>query len=37
MNTRKRFREEIRSIVEQLVRVYHPEKIILFGSLLEKN
>jgi len=35
--TRKRFREEVRNIVEQLVEVYAPEKIILFGSLLEKN
>ena len=37
MITRKRFREEVRNIVEQLVEVYAPEKIILFGSLLEKN
>ena len=37
MITRKRFREEVQNIVEQLVKVYHPEKIILFGSLLGKN
>ena len=37
MITRKRFRDEVRNIVEQLVEVYHPEKIILFGSLLERN
>jgi predicted nucleotidyltransferase len=37
MITRKRFREEVRNIVEQLVQVYHPEKVILFGSLLGKN
>jgi len=37
MITKKRFREEVRKIVEQLVEVYRPEKIILFGSLLEKS
>ncbi len=37
MITRKRFREEVRNIVEQLVEVYHPEKVVLFGSLLGKN
>jgi len=37
MITRKRFNEEVRNIVKQLIKVYHPEKIILFGSLLERN
>jgi len=37
MITRKKIRDEVRKIVEQLIKVYHPEKIILFGSLLEKN
>lgn len=37
MITRKRFKEEIRNIVNQLVKEYHPEKVILFGSLLGKN
>lgn len=37
MITRKRFREEVRNIVDQLIKVYRPEKIILFGSLLKKN
>lgn len=37
MITRKRFKEEVRNIVKQLIKVYHPEKIILFGSLLERN
>jgi len=37
MITRKRFEEEVRNIVKQLIKVYHPEKIILFGSLLERN
>ena len=37
MITRRRFREEVQNIVEQLVKVYDPEKIILFGSLLVKN
>jgi predicted nucleotidyltransferase len=37
MITRRRFREEVQNIVEQLVEVYRPEKIILFGSLLGKN
>ena len=37
MITRKRFKDEVRNIVEQLVKVYDPEKIILFGSLLGKN
>jgi predicted nucleotidyltransferase len=37
MITRRKIKKEVQSIVKQLVRVYHPEKIILFGSLLEKN
>ncbi|MCD5390633.1 nucleotidyltransferase domain-containing protein [candidate division NPL-UPA2 bacterium] len=33
MMTEDRFDKEIQSIVDQLIRVYGPEKIILFGSL----
>ena len=32
MITRKKIRDEVRKIVEQLIKVYHPEKIILFGG-----
>ena len=35
MNTEDRFDEEIQNIVDQLIRVYKPEKIILFGSLVD--
>jgi uncharacterized protein len=35
MVSKRRFDEEIRNIVEQLIRLYKPEKIILFGSLAE--
>jgi len=34
---KKGFEKELKNIVEQLIRIYAPEKIILFGSLLEKN
>jgi predicted nucleotidyltransferase len=34
MNTEDRFDEEIQNIVDQLIRVYKPERIILFGSLV---
>ncbi len=30
-----RFNEEIQNIVEQLIRIYKPEKVILFGSLVK--
>ena len=33
MVSKNQFDKEIRSIVKQLIRVYKPEKIILFGSL----
>ena len=33
MISKDRFNKEIRSVVDQLIRVYKPEKIILFGSL----
>ncbi|MHC4474993.1 MAG: nucleotidyltransferase domain-containing protein [Planctomycetota bacterium] len=33
MVSKSQFDEEIQSIVRQLVRLYEPEKIILFGSL----
>ena len=32
-----KFNEEIRSIVEQLIRIYSPLKVILFGSLARGN
>jgi len=35
MVAKSRFDEEIGNIVEQLVRLYNPVKIILFGSLAE--
>jgi predicted nucleotidyltransferase len=34
MISKDRFDQEIQNIVEQLIRVYNPEKIILFGSLV---
>jgi predicted nucleotidyltransferase len=37
MITKRKFKEEIKRIVNQLIKEYHPEKVILFGSLLEKN
>ena len=33
MITKDRFEKEIQSIVDQIIRLYKPEKIILFGSL----
>jgi predicted nucleotidyltransferase len=33
MNTRERFQQEVQQIVAQLIACYHPEKIVLFGSL----
>ena len=33
MLSKDRFNKEIQDVVEQLVRLYKPEKIILFGSL----
>ncbi len=33
MLTMRHFRAELRSILEQLIKLYHPEKVILFGSL----
>jgi predicted nucleotidyltransferase len=35
MVSKSRFDEEIANIVEQLVRLYKPDKVILFGSLAE--
>ena len=37
MITKRKFKEEVKSIVNQIVKEYHPEKVILFGSLLERN
>jgi len=37
MITKKKFKEEVKRIVNQLIKEYHPEKVILFGSLLGKN
>jgi predicted nucleotidyltransferase len=37
MITKRKFKEEVKRIVNQLVKEYHPEKVILFGSLLERN
>ena len=37
MITKRKFKEEIKRIVNQLIKEYHHEKVILFGSLLEKN
>jgi predicted nucleotidyltransferase len=34
MISKDRFDQEIQNIVERLIRVYKPEKIILFGSLV---
>jgi len=34
MLTKDKFDKEIQNIVEQLLRLYEPEKIILFGSLV---
>ena len=35
MIKRNAFKREVKSIVKQLAELYHPEKVILFGSLLE--
>ncbi|PKL46485.1 MAG: hypothetical protein CVV39_07150 [Planctomycetes bacterium HGW-Planctomycetes-1] len=35
MVSKNRFDEEISNIVEQLIRLYKPQKVILFGSLAE--
>lgn len=35
MLTKHKFDKEIENIVEQLIRLYKPEKIILFGSLVK--
>jgi predicted nucleotidyltransferase len=35
MITKSRFDEEIANIIEQLVRLYKPDKVILFGSLAD--
>ena len=35
MVSKSRFDEEIHNIVDQLIRLYKPEKVILFGSLAE--
>jgi len=35
MITKKQFDEEIQNVVNQLISLYKPEKIILFGSLAE--
>ncbi|MCJ7748049.1 MAG: nucleotidyltransferase domain-containing protein [Desulfobacterales bacterium] len=37
MITRRMFKEEVRSVVKQLIKSYHPEKVILFGSLSDKK
>jgi len=37
MIAKRKFKEETRKIVNQLIKEYHPEKVILFGSLLERN
>ncbi len=37
MITKRKFKEEVKRIVNQLIKEYHPEKVILLGSLLEKN
>jgi len=37
MITKRKFKEEVKRIVNQLIKEYHPEKVILFGSLSEKN
>jgi predicted nucleotidyltransferase len=35
MVAKSRFDEEIENIIEQIVRLYKPDKVILFGSLAE--
>lgn len=35
MISRDRYDKEIQNIVEQLIRIYKPQKIILFGSLIK--
>jgi predicted nucleotidyltransferase len=35
MVSKSRFDEEINNILEQLIRLYKPQKVILFGSLAE--
>jgi predicted nucleotidyltransferase len=35
MVSKSRFDKEIQNIVDQLIRLYKPEKVILFGSLAE--
>jgi predicted nucleotidyltransferase len=35
MVSKNRFDEEIRSILDQLIKLYKPQKVILFGSLAE--
>ena len=37
MITKRKFKEEVKRLVNQLIKEYHPEKVILFGPLLEKN
>ncbi|MBU0701226.1 nucleotidyltransferase domain-containing protein [bacterium] len=37
MLSNDRFNEEIQNIVEQLIRIYKPQKIVLFGSLAKGN
>ena len=34
MISKDRFNKEVQNIVEQLIRIYKPEKVILFGSLV---
>lgn len=34
---KKGFEKELKNIVEQLIRIYAPEKIIVFGSLLKRK
>jgi predicted nucleotidyltransferase len=35
MISKDRFSKEVQNIVEQLIRMYKPEKVILFGSLVK--
>jgi len=35
MISKDRFSKEVQNIVEQLIRIYKPEKVILFGSLVK--
>lgn len=37
MLTKDKFYKEIKNIVEQLIRLYKPDKIILFGSLVNDD